>query len=151
MISRDLPPMYQVLLRWSLQTAKGIVTTTSRWVCRASRSQLPPALISPRALVPATACPGALPTGALRGAHRHGAAASRWRRLAAASLTAIPHFRVPPSYDSAQRLTEYKGVFGFTLSEEEVASISAAGREAPRRLFWTHCPAFCEDPREEAD
>ena len=38
-----------------------------------------------------------------------------------------------------ERLREYTGAFGFSLTEAEVLAISAAGRAQPRRLFWTQC------------
>ena len=45
---------------------------------------------------------------------------------------------------------EYKGMSTFELSAEEVAAISKAGSESPRRLFWTQCAPMCQaDPRLE--
>ena len=36
-----------------------------------------------------------------------------------------------------ERLIEYQGAFGFELSEAEIAAISAAGAQSPKRLYWT--------------
>ena len=48
-----------------------------------------------------------------------------------------------------ERLEEYKGIFGFELSADEVSVISGAGNASPRRLYWVQCPAFNADPRLE--
>lgn len=49
-----------------------------------------------------------------------------------------------------ERLEEYKGIWGFELSAEQMAAISEAGRANPRRLYWTQCaPMFQTDPRLE--
>ena len=48
-----------------------------------------------------------------------------------------------------ERLEEYKGAFGFELSAGEVAAISEAGKQSPRRVYWVQCPGFNADPRLE--
>ena len=48
-----------------------------------------------------------------------------------------------------ERLEEYKGAFGFELSADEVAAISEAGKQSPRRLYWAQCPGYNADPRLE--
>ena len=51
----------------------------------------------------------------------------------------------------ARRLAEYLETFSFRLSDDEVSAISEAGKQMPRRCFWTQCPQYNEDPREEHD
>ena len=52
----------------------------------------------------------------------------------------------------SERLSEYRGAMGFTLTAEEVAAISEAGAQRPRRLYWTQCaPMFQADPTLEDD
>ena len=47
-------------------------------------------------------------------------------------------------------LDEYLQACTFELTAEEVEAISQAGAVAPRRFFWSQCPQFCEDPRQES-
>lgn len=62
--------------------------------------------------------------------------------------------RVPiTTTSSAARMQEYLDVFGFELSDEEMRSITSAGRAAVQeRAFWRQVPGFYgEDPRLEAE
>mmetsp|Transcript_4109 Transcript_4109/g.10169 ORF Transcript_4109/g.10169 Transcript_4109/m.10169 type:complete len:312 (+) Transcript_4109:85-1020(+) len=47
-----------------------------------------------------------------------------------------------------ERMAECLGIFAFELSPADVAEISAAGAERPRRAFWTQCAQFPESPSQ---
>lgn len=49
-----------------------------------------------------------------------------------------------------ERLEEYKAIFSFALTQEDMKSISDAGNEKPQRLFWTRCPGFDANPPKES-